>query len=142
MESRGNDMPAPASKTERPCKVLVADDDAPNLLLARSVLEFFGCLVTTVSCGVAARDAMRLTVFDIVFLDIHMPDMSGIQVTEEVRSREAVTLHHVPILAMTASAMPVERAACLAAGMDAILLKPYRLEDVRVALETWCGRTF
>ena len=96
-------------------RVLVADDHAVGLILAETVLKLFDCDVVCVRDGLAACEAVESSAFDLVLLDVHMP-----------------------IIALTASAEESEQAAAIAAGMDAVLLKPYRLADMGRVLDRWC----
>ena len=119
-------------------EVLLADDDPSNLELGAEVLSRFGCHVTAVSDGASALDAMQRHRFDIVFLDVHMPEMSGLDATIAIREAERQSGTHLPIVALTASALLEEQQSCLDAGMDAVLIKPYRFERLQELLITLC----
>ncbi|MDX2023528.1 MAG: response regulator [Deltaproteobacteria bacterium] len=102
--------------------VLVVEDAAINQQVMRLMLTRLGCKVTIANDGVEAVAAAERQAFDIVFMDCQMPHMDGYQATRQIRSREFD--HHTPIVALTANAFAADRAACLAAGMDAVLVKP------------------
>jgi len=127
------------SKTAIAREVLLADDDPSNLELATEVLNRFGCHVTAVADGASALDAAQREHFDIIFLDVHMPEMSGLDATIRIREAERQSGGHVPIVALTASALLEEQQSCLDAGMDAVLIKPYRFERLQELLITLCG---
>ncbi len=118
--------------------VLVAEDNPVNQELARSMLENLGCRVTLVSNGVAAVTAVDSTPFDAVLMDVQMPEMDGLVATATIRQHEArAGSRRVPIIALTANAFVQDREACLAAGMDDYIAKPFKLEKLRVALARW-----
>jgi CheY-like chemotaxis protein/HPt (histidine-containing phosphotransfer) domain-containing protein len=118
--------------------VLVAEDNAVNQELTKSMLENLGCRVTVVATGVAAVAAVEQTVFDAVLMDVQMPEMDGLVATAIIREREARgQAARVPIIALTANAFVQDREACLAAGMDEYIAKPFTLEMLRVALARW-----
>jgi CheY-like chemotaxis protein len=131
----------------KPLRVLLAEDDMTNVLLATTVMEMLGCVVTTVGAGNEALRAVLHEPFDIVLMDFHMPVMNGPAATRAIREWEADPTRikdsrnapHMPIIAITASALPEEREECLRAGMDEILLKPFRLDHLRKVLERWAG---
>ena len=106
-----------------------------NQRLAKGLLEKLGCTVVLASNG---REALRLLAhdaFDLVFMDVQMPELDGFQTTREIRSRETGTVRHQPIVAMTANAMKGDREACLAAGMDGYISKPIELRELTEMLD-------
>lgn len=119
-------------------EVLLADDDPSNLELGTEVLSRFGCHVTAVADGASALEAVQQHRFDIVFLDVHMPEMSGLDAAIAIREAERRSGTHLPIVALTASALLEEQQSCLDAGMDAVLIKPYRFERLQELLITLC----
>ena len=133
--------------TPRPLRVLLAEDDLTNALLANTVMKMLGCEVVTANTGGEAVSAVKQEPFDIVLMDFHMPVMNGLAATRSIREwendaerlKDSRNPARIPILAITASAMPAEREACLDAGMDDVLTKPFRLEDLRLILEKWAG---
>jgi signal transduction histidine kinase/ActR/RegA family two-component response regulator len=110
----------------RPLRVLVAEDNPVNQRVASAMLASLGCRVTLVGNGSEAVAASAEPVFDLVLMDCFMPVMDGLAATREIRRREWGSTRHLPIIALTASATPEERARCLDAGMDDYLAKPYR----------------
>jgi signal transduction histidine kinase/DNA-binding response OmpR family regulator/HPt (histidine-containing phosphotransfer) domain-containing protein len=118
--------------------VLVAEDNPVNQELARNMLETLGCQVTIAANGVAAVAAVDATRFDIVLMDVQMPEMDGLVATATIRQREAQAgARRVPIVALTANAFVQDREACLAAGMDDYLGKPFTLDKLGSVLRRW-----
>jgi CheY-like chemotaxis protein len=114
----------PADLPERRLRVLLAEDNAVNQRLAASLLERRGHRVTIASNGREALDALERGRFDVVLMDVQMPQMGGFEATAAIRERERETGEHIPIVAMTAHAMKGDRERCLQAGMDEYLTKP------------------
>src|SRR5262249_28568524 len=85
-----------------------------------------GCLVTVAGDGRAALRALEQDSFDIVLMDVQMPEMDGFEATAAIREREKQTGGHIPIIAMTAHALKGDEERCLAAGMDRYIAKPIR----------------
>jgi len=118
--------------------VLVAEDNQVNQELARGMLENLGCRVTVVATGLAAVAAIEQATFDAVFMDVQMPEMDGLVATATIREREARgKAGHVPIIALTANAFVQDREACLAAGMNDYIAKPFTMEKLRAKLARW-----
>ncbi len=115
-------------------RVLLAEDNAVNKRLAVRLLEKAGHSVLAVEDGAAAVKAWRENSFDVILMDVHMPEIDGITATAQIRSGEKAGRDHTPIIAMTASAMKEDREACLAAGMDAYLSKPICAEELLATL--------
>lgn len=115
-------------------RVLLAEDNLVNQKLAVGVLEKLGCHVTVAQNGVQALAALSAQKFDVVLMDLEMPEMDGIEATSEIRRREHNSKQHVPIIAMTAHAMVGDRERCLEAGMDDYLSKPVRLNEIKSML--------
>jgi CheY-like chemotaxis protein len=113
-----------AARPVRGARVLVAEDNIVNQRVAAGLLTRRGHLVTVVGNGRDAVDALRHGEFDIVLMDVQMPDMDGFEATAAIREWERETGHRVRIVAMTAGAMSSDRERCLAAGMDGYLSKP------------------
>jgi signal transduction histidine kinase/CheY-like chemotaxis protein len=109
---------------DRRLHVLLAEDNAVNQRLAASLLERRGHHVTIAGNGIEAVDALSRHRFDIVLMDVQMPEMGGLEAAAAIRARERDGSTHVPIVAMTAHAMKGDRERCLAAGMDEYLTKP------------------
>lgn len=106
-------------------QVLLVEDNPINQLLAKAILTNLGHQVETARDGREALDLFATRPWDLVLMDIHMPVMSGLDATRQIRKQEAPG-RHTPIIATTAGAMEADRAACLAAGMDDYIAKPYK----------------
>jgi signal transduction histidine kinase/ActR/RegA family two-component response regulator len=104
-------------------RILLAEDNLVNQRVAMSMLGKMGHRITLATNGVEALEQWRQGDFDLIFMDVQMPEMTGLQATMQIRREEAAGAH-VPIVAMTASAMSEERERCLAAGMDDFISKP------------------
>ena len=112
------------------------EDNLVNQLVAKRLLEKAGTNVEIAENGLEAVAAVERKRYDVVFMDIQMPEMDGYQATVEIRRREG-TARHTPIIALTAHAMPEDRQRCLASGMDDYLSKPVSPEDQQGALRRW-----
>jgi TMAO reductase system sensor TorS len=128
-------MPAPAARASR---VLLAEDNPVNQRLAIRILEKQGHRVTLAANGSEAVDAWSKECFDIILMDVQMPQMTGYEATEEIRRIERGSGRHIPIVAMTAHAMKGDRERCLACGMDGYISKPVRARDLLDTLEKLC----
>ena len=116
---------APASDDSAPpARILVAEDNVVNQRVAAGLLARRGHQVTVVSTGREALAAIQAGTFELVLMDVQMPDMDGFEATAAIRDWERTTGRHVRIVAMTAHAMTGDRERCLAAGMDGYLSKP------------------
>jgi CheY-like chemotaxis protein len=119
-------------------RVMVVDDDAVNLLLAREVLNTFGVEPVTWTNGAEALTDYESRPFGLILMDVHMPGMSGLQLTDRIRTIERETGRaRTPIVALTASAMPHELNECLRRDMDAVMSKPFAFEALRDTLSRW-----
>src|SRR5439155_156321 len=128
--------PRPVVATSRtPLHVLLAVDNAVNRKVAVRLLQKRGHTVVAVEDGRQAVRALDRERFDVVLMDVQMPEMDGFEATAAVRARERVQGGHVPIVALTAHAMKGDRERCLAAGMDAYVSKPIEAEDLGSAEE-------
>jgi PAS domain S-box-containing protein len=105
-------------------RVLLAEDNVVNQTLAVRLLEKQGHSAVVVGTGRAALEALDEQEFDLVLMDVQMPDMDGLEATAAIREREKWSGKHVPIIAMTAHAMTGDQERCLAAGMDGYVAKP------------------
>jgi signal transduction histidine kinase len=122
----------------RRLKVLLAEDNEVNARLTRAMLEWLGHEVETVGDGRAAVERSAQASFDVIFMDVQMPLLDGLDATRRIRMREQSAGSRQPIIALTANAMKGDELACLAAGMDAYLPKPVTVEALADVLAR-CG---
>ena len=125
-------------ESQRRLRVLVAEDNAVNQLLAVRLLEKRGHEVVVAATGTAALEALENQSFDLVLMDVQMPEMDGLEATIAIRERERASASgkHIPIIAMTANAMVGDKEQCLEAGMDAYLSKPLEVAALFAAIES------
>jgi PAS domain S-box-containing protein len=128
LKSRASSLPATAKARARaarqPLRVLLAEDNPVNQEVALRLLERRGHSVIVAENGRQALTAIERHKFDLVLMDVQMPEMGGLEATQLIREKEKSTGEHLPILAMTAHAMQGDRERCIAAGMDGYLAKP------------------
>jgi CheY-like chemotaxis protein len=122
-------------ETRRSLRVLVADDSPVNLKLVVRLLEKRGHTTVAVSNGKEALEAFDKGKFDLILMDIQMPEMDGFEAMAAIRERERTTGKHVPVVAMTAHAMKGDRERCLKAGMDRYIAKPIRAGEMLDTIE-------
>lgn len=103
-------------------KILVAEDYLPNQEIARLMLERAGANVIICDNGIAAIDLLKSSTFDIVLMDVQMPEMDGLEATKQIRNNSHIS--SIPIVGMTAFAFDEERTKCFSAGMDDVITKP------------------
>jgi len=123
---------------KRSLAVLLAEDGAVNQLLVKRLLERAGHFVTVVDSGAQAVEAFARSPYDVVLMDLQMPDMDGLEATMSIRARET-NGRRVPVIALTAHAMGGDRERCLAAGMDGYLSKPIRADALLASLAEHTG---
>jgi signal transduction histidine kinase/HPt (histidine-containing phosphotransfer) domain-containing protein len=127
--------PAPiVAEVPENLEILLAEDNPVNQVLIVRLLEKRGHRVTIASTGRQVLDLLEEGRYDVVLMDVQMPEMDGFEATRELRARERRNGGHVPVIAMTAHAMKGDRERCLAAGMDAYVPKPVELRDLMIAL--------
>jgi two-component system, sensor histidine kinase and response regulator len=114
----------------RPLRVLLVEDNTVNQLVARRLLEKNGHAVVIAENGRIALDALDEADFDMVLMDVQMPEMDGLAATAAIRRREAGTGRRLPIVALTANALKGDRERCLAAGMDGYVAKPVQVQTL------------
>src|SRR5690606_8526819 len=102
----------------RQLNVLLAEDNAVNQALTRNIMEKWGHRLTIAENGIQALAALDREEFDLVLMDVQMPELDGLETTALIRRRERDSGRHIPIVAMTAHSMKGDRERCLAAGMD------------------------
>jgi len=121
-----------------PLRILVADDNRVNQKVGQALLEKLGYRTEVVSNGLEVLQALELQPYDMVFLDVQMPEMDGCSAAREIHRRWSEA-DRPRIIAMTGQAMLGDRERCLEAGMDDYIAKPIRIADLRAALERWGG---
>ncbi|WP_151636261.1 response regulator [Noviherbaspirillum aerium] len=132
--SRPEPHAAPSGKLADtlPLSILVAEDNTINQKVVRQLLVHLGYRADVVANGAEALDALERQTYDVVLMDVQMPEMDGLEATRRLRAR--FDGGGPRVIAMTANAMPGDREKCLAAGMDDYVSKPVELDDVRAAL--------
>jgi two-component system, sensor histidine kinase and response regulator len=134
------DRPPPAAPSLQPrqgraLKILLAEDNPINQMVAVRLLEKLGHEVTVANNGKEALQTLEEQAFDILFMDVQMPEMGGLEATELIRKSEIISGRHLPIIAMTAHAMTGDRERCLAGGMDDYVSKPVQSSVLRQVLK-------
>jgi CheY-like chemotaxis protein/HPt (histidine-containing phosphotransfer) domain-containing protein len=121
-------------------KVLLAEDNSFNQKLATEMLQMRGHSVTVAQSGVEVLSKWASDKFDLVLMDVQMPEMDGLEATRRIRQQEKTAGRHIPIIAMTAHAMTGDRDRCLEAGMDDYVSKPIRSSKLFSAVERAIAR--
>jgi CheY-like chemotaxis protein len=135
--------PAPIQRASRAStakgglSILLAEDNAVNQLVMQRLLVKRGHRVTIAATGKAAIEAIEHETFDLVFMDVQMPEVDGFEATREIRRREASGRTRLPIVALTAHAMSGDRERCLASGMDAYMTKPINPRELDEVLKSF-----
>ncbi|MGB2985207.1 MAG: response regulator [Phycisphaerae bacterium] len=130
--------PQPVERRRYHARVLVVEDNPVNRQLATAILEKYGCDVTTAENGRRAIEVLEQKMFDLVLMDVQMPEMDGLDATRELRKHEQ--WRDLPIIAMTAHVMKEDRERCLAAGMNDYIAKPVSAEVIHQTILKWSSR--
>lgn len=125
----------PTATAKGRARILLVEDNPVNQLVAKGMLAKLGCQVELATQGVEALARLEEQAFDLVLMDCNMPVMDGYEATRHIRERGRWP--GLPIVALTANAMPEERERCRAAGMDDYLAKPFRREDLLAVVDRW-----
>ena len=125
--------------SSRPLTILIAEDNVVNQRVAKGILDKRGHTVIIAHNGREAVQALATQRFDLVLMDLQMPEMGGLEATAKIRQAETVTGGHTPIIAMTAHAMAGDQERCVDAGMDAYLSKPIRSEQLLATIQRLVG---
>ncbi|MGB4780538.1 response regulator, partial [Candidatus Methylomirabilis sp.] len=128
IEQGQNGEGSPIPVTGRRRRILLAEDNPVNQLLAVRLLEKEGHSVSVAGTGLQALAALEQEPFDLILMDVQMPEMDGFEATAAIRTLEQVSGRHIPIVALTAHAIKGDRDRCLEAGMDEYLSKPLQAE--------------
>jgi two-component system sensor histidine kinase/response regulator len=131
------------AETSIPCRtprVLLAEDNPVNRLVALGILARLGIHADAVADGAEAVAAVEATAYDLVLMDVQMPQMDGFEATAAIRRSERRGTGRIPIIAMTAHSMPGDRDRCLAAGMDDYVAKPVVRRQLEEVLSHWMPR--
>ncbi len=123
------------SRENSTLQILLVEDKPMNRKLATVLLEKKGWSVTSAHNGREALDLLASNTFDLVLMDVQMPEMDGLEATRQIRALEEKTGGHIPIIAMTAHAMKRDREKCLEAGMDGYVSKPINSDELYLAVE-------
>ena len=135
--------PAPPA-AQRSLRILLAEDNVVNQKLAVRLLEKHGHCVVVAANGLEALAAIERQTFDLVLMDIQMPEMDGLEATQAIREKERLSGGHLPVVAMTAHAMKGDKEICLQTGMDSYISKPinsaelFSVLDLVIASERTC----
>lgn len=113
----------------------MVEDNPVNQLVAKGMLSKLGCDVVVAAHGGEALTQLEQRTFDLVLMDCNMPVMDGYEATRQIRHRGRWP--KLPIVALTANAMPEERERCRSAGMNDYLAKPFRREELAALIDTW-----
>lgn len=127
---------AETSADGKSIRILLAEDNAINALLTRTLLEAEGHIVDTVEDGALAVEAMRTANYDLIFMDMRMPNMDGLEATRKIRALPNV-LRGLPIIALTANAFDDDRNACFDSGMNDFMTKPVSAEELSEKVRDW-----
>lgn len=133
------DLTSIESDPVSPLRILLAEDNVVNQKVALRMLECIGYRADVVSNGLEAIDRLQRIPYDVVLMDVQMPEMDGLEATRQIR-RQGQSPDHPWIIAMTAGAMAGDRQACLDAGMDDYITKPVQLHALQSALEVLSSR--
>lgn len=116
-------------------KILLAEDNEVNQLLARGILRYWGLDAKTAATGFEVLKLIENEDFDLILMDIQMPDKSGIEAAGEIREMKDAKKRNIPIIALTANGLKGEEKKYIAAGMDDFLTKPFKENDLYEVIE-------
>ncbi|MEP7057030.1 MAG: ATP-binding protein [Caldimonas sp.] len=132
--------PAPDSAARNvSARVLLAEDDMVNQMIAEQMLKKIGCIVDVVSDGQAACVAAARTHYDLIFMDCHMPVMDGYEAARRIRAEEPAHSSRTPIVALTADTLVGDRELCIESGMDDFMTKPVGSAALAATVRRWTG---
>jgi CheY-like chemotaxis protein len=117
-------------------KILIAEDSFVNQKILLRILKYFGCTADVVSNGLQTIEAVATKNYDIVFMDMYMPEMDGLEATRKIVNSR-ILKKRPKIVALTADSMPEGKEKCIEAGMDDFITKPVRIEEILSILNRW-----
>ena len=117
--------------------ILLVEDNVVNQHVAQSMLQKLGLDVEVADNGMEAIKALKAKKYDLIFMDVQMPEMDGLEATRQIRKMQEFSREHVTIIAMTAHAMQDDRQRCLEAGMDDYISKPIKIQSLIHTLDYW-----
>jgi CheY-like chemotaxis protein len=130
--------------TQIPLKILLAEDNPVNQKLANRLFEKMGYSIDIATNGIEVLEAIQKQSYDLIFMDVQMPEMDGLEATRQIRAMaqsvqpELSNLaKSIQIIAITANAMHDDREKCLASGMNDFIAKPFKVEQIQAAIEKW-----
>ncbi len=130
-----NDMNSLLTKTQKyNLHVLLVEDSEINILVSKKILEYLGCTVTIVRSGVQALQIFKENEYDLILMDINLPELDGLQTCNLIREKHK---NVPPIIALTSNALPGDAELYLAKGMDDYITKPYTTEIMNIKLKKW-----
>lgn len=135
-ESQSNALEQAPKQEPLDAHILLVDDNPVNLKVASLMLKKLGCTVEQAANGIEAVDRVKMEAFDLILMDCHMPLMDGFDATRIIRASDT-SYAHVPILALTASAVKKDKQLCLDAGMNDHIAKPVRADILKERLQFW-----
>jgi len=139
LDTAGDSTGIAAPRETRSARILVAEDHPINRAVIERQLDLLGYACTMAEDGQRAWEALAASHYDLLLTDCHMPVLDGYALTQRIREAEATTGAHLPIVALSASALPEQVEKCRRAGVDDFLAKPARLEELKKKIETMVG---
>jgi len=125
-----------ADDRKQKIRIMLAEDNIINQKVALKILENLGYHADAVANGKEALNALETLSYDLVLMDVQMPEMDGFEATKKIRDSESA-FRNLPVIAMTAQAMKGDREKCLKAGMDDYVSKPVRPQELEEVIKKW-----
>ncbi|MFM7600804.1 MAG: ATP-binding protein [Pseudanabaena sp.] len=143
-ENKALSSKIPQLAEQIPLKILLAEDNPINQKLANRLFEKMGYGIDIATSGIEVLEAIQKRPYDLIFMDVQMPEMDGLEATRQIRALEqseqtelSNLAKSIQIIAITANAMQEDREKCLAAGMNDFISKPFKVEQIQTAIEKW-----
>jgi two-component system, sensor histidine kinase len=137
-QNKGSHIPKLAEQI--PLKILLAEDNPVNQKVAKRIFEKMGYSIDIAANGIEVLEAIQKQSYDLIFMDVQMPEMDGLEATRQIRAMEQndqIKAKSIQIIAITANAMHDDRERCLASGMNDFIAKPFKVEQIQTAIEKW-----